>query len=142
RYTCSAHVRPGSRRSWAKSQSGAARGVRRGTAWQIRRGRSPICPGRAPGRQLAKRMTIPQSRGCIALTGGPVILPDRIASGQAVIVAGSQIVGIIAAGELGASIEIIDVAGRYIAPGLIDIHTHGAYGYTFNEPTTTAFATI
>jgi N-acetylglucosamine-6-phosphate deacetylase len=71
-------------------------------------------------------MTIPQPRGRIAFTGGPVILADRIAIGQAVIVAGSQIVGIIAASELGASTEIIDVAGRYIAPGLIDIHTHGA----------------
>jgi N-acetylglucosamine-6-phosphate deacetylase len=87
-------------------------------------------------------MTIPQPRGRIALMGGPVILPDRIASGQAVIVAGSQIVGIIAASELGASTEIIDVAGRYIAPGLIDIHTHGAYGHTFNEPTAAAFAAI
>ena len=34
-------------------------------------------------------MTIPQPRGRIALTGGPVVLPDRIASGQAVIVAGN-----------------------------------------------------
>jgi N-acetylglucosamine-6-phosphate deacetylase len=92
-----------------------------------------------------KRMSISQPHGRIALTGGPVILPDRIASGQAVIVEGSQIVGIIAAGELGAMseiTEIIDVAGRSIAPGLIDIHTHGAHGYTFNEPTAAAFATI
>jgi N-acetylglucosamine-6-phosphate deacetylase len=87
-------------------------------------------------------MTIPQPGGRIALTGGPVILPDRIASGQAVIVAGSQIIGISAASELGANTEIIDVAGRYIAPGLIDIHTHGAYGHTFNEPTAAAFAAI
>ena len=87
-------------------------------------------------------MTIAQPRGRIALTGGPVILPDRIAVGQAVIIEGSRIVGIVAAGDLGASAEIVDVAGRYIAPGLIDIHTHGAYGHTFNEPTAAAFATI
>ena len=90
-------------------------------------------------------MTIAQQHGRIALTGGPVILPDGIASGQAIIVEGSQILGIIAAGEvstLSEITEIVDVGGRYIAPGLIDIHTHGAYGRTFNEPTAEAFATI
>ena len=71
--------------------------------------------------------------------------PIGIASGQAIIVEGSQILGIIAAGEvstLSEITEIVDVGGRYIAPGLIDIHTHGAYGRTFNEPTVEAFATI
>jgi N-acetylglucosamine-6-phosphate deacetylase len=89
-------------------------------------------------------MIIAQPHGRIALTGGPVILPDRIASGQAVIVEGGQILGIIA-GEVSALSEIseiVDVGGRWIAPGLIDIHTHGAHGRTFNEPTAEAFATI
>jgi N-acetylglucosamine-6-phosphate deacetylase len=36
----------------------------------------------------------------------------------------------------------MDVGGRYVAPGLIVIHTHGARGHTFNEPTAEAFATI
>jgi len=90
-------------------------------------------------------MTIAQPHGRIALTGGPLILPDRIASGQAIVVEGSQILGIIAAGEvstLSEIAEIVDVGGRWIAPGLIDIHTHGAHGRTFNEPTAEAFATI
>jgi N-acetylglucosamine-6-phosphate deacetylase len=90
-------------------------------------------------------MSITQPYSRIALAGGPVILPDRVATGQAVIVEGSQILGIIAAGELsavGQITEILDVGGRLIAPGLIDIHTHGAYGHTFNEPTAEAFATI
>src|SRR5690349_19215130 len=87
-------------------------------------------------------MIIAQPHGRIALTGGPIVLPDRIASGQAIIVEGSQILGIIAAGEVSTLNEVVDVGGRCIAPGLIDIHTHGAHGRTFNEPTAEAFATI
>src|SRR5688572_14536090 len=83
-----------------------------------------------------------EAYGRLALTGGVVILPDRLAMNQTVIVEKSQIVAITAAGELASDIEIIDVGGRYIAPGLIDIHTHGALGHTFNEPTEAAFATI
>jgi N-acetylglucosamine-6-phosphate deacetylase len=86
--------------------------------------------------------TITQPRARVALTGGPIILPDRVVSGGAVVVERSRIAGIAAAGELRAGAEIVDVAGRYIAPGLIDIHTHGARGYTFNEPTAESFATI
>jgi N-acetylglucosamine-6-phosphate deacetylase len=83
-----------------------------------------------------------QPRGRVALAGGRVILPDRVAGGVAVVVEGGKIAGIAAAGDLGADIEIVDVGGRYVAPGLIDIHTHGARGHTFNEPTAEAFAAI
>ncbi len=84
----------------------------------------------------------PQPRSQIALSGGQIILPDRIVGGQAVIIENSQIIDIIPVGDLGTGISITDVAGRYIAPGLIDIHTHGALGHTFNQPTAAAFATI
>jgi N-acetylglucosamine-6-phosphate deacetylase len=83
-----------------------------------------------------------RSRGRVALAGGRVILPGRVASGVAVVVEGGKIAGIAAAGDLGADTEIVDVRGRYVAPGLIDIHTHGARGHTFNEPTAEAFAAI
>jgi N-acetylglucosamine-6-phosphate deacetylase len=83
-----------------------------------------------------------QPRGRVALAGGRVILPDRVAGGVAVVVEGGKIAGIAAAGDLGADTEIVDVGGRYVAPGLIDIHTHGARGHTFNEPTAEAFAAI
>jgi len=81
-------------------------------------------------------------RGRFALTNGRVILPQGIVTGKAVVVEGKKIVGIADADSLGAEAEKVDVSGRYIGPGLIDIHTHGALDHTFNEPTVEAFASI
>ena len=83
-----------------------------------------------------------QPKGRFALTNGRVILPQGIVTGKAVVVEGKKIVGIADADSLGAEVEKIDVGGRYITPGLIDIHTHGALNHTFNEPEAEAFATI
>ena len=73
---------------------------------------------------------------------GQVVLPGRVANDVAVLIAGSSIAGVIHQGHLPAEIERIDVEGRWITPGLIDIHTHGALGHTFNEPDEGAFNII
>jgi N-acetylglucosamine-6-phosphate deacetylase len=83
-----------------------------------------------------------QPKGRFALTNGRVILPQEIVIGKTVVVEGKKIVGIADADSLGAEAEKMDVGGRYITPGLIDIHTHGALNHTFNEPEAEAFATI
>lgn len=85
---------------------------------------------------------VEQPRGRFALIGGRIILPDRIVTGQAVVMESGKIVGIADPGSLGADMETIAVEGRYLAPGLIDIHIHGALGHTFNAPTPEAFAAI
>ena len=77
-----------------------------------------------------------------ALVNGRVVLPDQVVEGKAVIVDGAVIDGIVDVGELGNEMEQVDVNGRFITPGLLDIHTHGALGHTFNEPTAQAFDTI
>ncbi|MGE5222636.1 MAG: N-acetylglucosamine-6-phosphate deacetylase [Omnitrophica WOR_2 bacterium] len=77
-----------------------------------------------------------------ALVNGKVILPDRIVPGMAVVIEGSKILGLEPEGSLSESIEAIDLAGRFISPGFIDIHTHGALGHTFNEPDAEAFQAI
>jgi N-acetylglucosamine-6-phosphate deacetylase len=86
--------------------------------------------------------TSAQPTGRFALTNGRVILPHAIVTGTAVIVEGATIAGIAEISSLGAEMEQIDVGGRYIAPGLIDIHIHGARGHTFNEGEAAAFDTI
>jgi len=87
---------------------------------------------------------IQQPKGRFALVNGRVILPWywQVVTGQAVVVEGQKILGIAGVDSLGTEVERIDVGGRYITPGLIDIHTHGALGHTFNEPTPEAFAVI
>lgn len=83
-----------------------------------------------------------QPEGRFALTNGRVILPQVIATGKVVVVEEGKIVGVGGADSLDTGTQRIDVGGRYIAPGLIDIHIHGALGHTFNEPTIQSFATI
>ena len=38
--------------------------------------------------------------------------------------------------------HVLDVEERIIAPGLVDIHTHGAVHHTFNEPDAAAYEAI
>ncbi|NOX63967.1 MAG: N-acetylglucosamine-6-phosphate deacetylase [Chloroflexi bacterium] len=85
---------------------------------------------------------MPSSSSCFALTHGRIVLPDRVLTGHALLVDGPLITAISPETELPAEIERVDVGNRYITPGLIDIHIHGALGHTFNEPTTEAFAAI
>ena len=78
----------------------------------------------------------------IALVNGRIVLPDRIVEGEALVVEGGSIGEIVSPGALADDIERIDVGGRYITPGLVDIHIHGGMSYTFNDPTPEAFGTI
>ncbi len=87
-----------------------------------------------------KRLEPTQHR--LALTNGRIILSDRILVDQAVVIEDQKIAGFAGIDSLGSEVEQIDVDGRYIAPGLIDLHIHGALGHTFNEPTAEAFGTI
>jgi N-acetylglucosamine-6-phosphate deacetylase len=77
-----------------------------------------------------------------ALTGGRIVLPQEIVASKALLVEDGRITGILAINDLDDDVQRINVDGRLIAPGLIDIHIHGAQGHTFNEATAQAFATI
>jgi len=83
----------------------------------------------------------------LALTNGQLVLPDRIADGLSLVIDrtgpdAGHIVGLAGQGELGSETDILDIAGRIVIPGLVDIHTHGGQGHTFNEPTAEAFGRI
>lgn len=87
-----------------------------------------------------------ETQSTFALVNGRVVLPNRIADGLAVVVEAHNPVGKIGAvlspDQLPPNLPRFDAGGRWITPGLIDVHTHGALGYTFNEPTELAFSTI
>ena len=78
----------------------------------------------------------------LALINGRVILEDRVETHKAVVISGSRIAAIVDTDAIGSQVATLDVAGRFVAPGLIDIHTHGAAGHTFNDPTPTAYEII
>ncbi len=78
----------------------------------------------------------------LALINGQIALPEEIVEGKAVVVENDKIAGIAGAADLGSDVKRFDVGGRLITPGLIDIHTHGAVGHTFNEPSGEAFGAI
>ena len=83
-----------------------------------------------------------QPRRPLAIVNGRLILPDRLVAGQVLVVEGNKIAGLAQVDALGSEVERLDVGGRLVTPGLIDIHIHGAAGHTFNEPSAEAFATI
>ena len=78
----------------------------------------------------------------LALINGRVVFPDQVATGLAVVIDGPTIDAVIDIETLSDDVERFDVGGRLITPGLIDIHTHGALGHTFNEPTVEAYEII
>jgi N-acetylglucosamine-6-phosphate deacetylase len=77
-----------------------------------------------------------------ALVNGRVITPGGIEAGQAVVIAGGKIAAVTDQGALPADVARFDVGGRYIAPGFLDLHIHGALDHTFNEPAAEAYAAI
>ena len=78
----------------------------------------------------------------MALENGRIVLPDRIVTDRALVIEGGRIVGLADPGDLRSDVERVDIDGRWITPGLIDIHTHGALRHTFNEPDAEAWTAI
>lgn len=75
------------------------------------------------------------------LTNADVILPDRIIHGY-VSIENDRITGIGTNEPVTAEAdEVIDLGGLYLAPGFIELHTHGAGGCDFMDGTADAFIT-
>lgn len=73
------------------------------------------------------------------ISGGRVVLPDRIAQGLNVYIADGVITAVTdAARPFDAQ---IDAGGQYVSPGFIDIHSHGGGGADFLDGTPEAFLT-
>ncbi len=76
------------------------------------------------------------------MTNGRVVLPDGVVEGKALVIEGGQITAICGMDEIGTDTSTLDVGGRIVSPGLIDIHIHGAVGHSFNEPSAEAWSAI
>lgn len=75
----------------------------------------------------------PSASRTTAITGERVLMPDgRVRPGTVVLDGG--VVATVTAGALAApAAEVVDVGGRLVVPGLIDLHLHGAAGRSFEE---------
>lgn len=63
-----------------------------------------------------------------AITGGRILLPDGEVHGKA-LVFDEKIRGVVDAQDVnGSAMEIVDAAGAYVCPGLVDVHIHGYLG--------------
>ena len=90
---------------------------------------------RTAARSLALAVSQPADvpTGIVALTGARVVTmdgDDRVIDDGVVVVGDNRIIAVGAAGEvrIPADARRVDVAGRTILPGLIDVHAHGAQG--------------
>ena len=61
-----------------------------------------------------------------AIINGKIVLPGSIAEGA--LLYDEKIRGIVSPAEIPADAEIIDADGKYVIPGLIDMHIHGYLG--------------
>ncbi|MBR6720198.1 MAG: N-acetylglucosamine-6-phosphate deacetylase [Clostridia bacterium] len=66
------------------------------------------------------------------IKNGNVITESEILYGFDVLTEGDEIVKI---GKDLAGVDVIDATGKYVMPGLIDIHTHGGFGGDFSDAT-------
>ena len=61
------------------------------------------------------------------VVNGTILLPDGEAKGRALAFDAGKIVSLTDAVPAGA--EVIDAAGGYVSPGLVDVHCHGFMGW-------------
>lgn len=74
------------------------------------------------------------------IKNGRLITPDGIIDGY-VLYEDGKIVEIGAGDSMPQADEVIDAQGRYVSPGFIDIHTHGAGGADYMDGTLEAYLT-
>jgi N-acetylglucosamine-6-phosphate deacetylase len=78
----------------------------------------------------------------MAIMNGSLVLPHAIVNDRALLLKDGKILGFVAPDQVGTDFERFDAGGRHVTPGLIDIHTHGALGHSFNEPDEAAWEII
>lgn len=80
--------------------------------------------------------------GRVAWRGARLVLPDRVADDLVLLTDGGRIEALCRDGDVAADVARRDLAGAYLLPGLVDVHTHGALGRSFLDGDDAAFDTI
>jgi N-acetylglucosamine-6-phosphate deacetylase len=65
----------------------------------------------------------------IALTGGDLVLADRIVTAGTLLIDETRIAAIESRRIDSADATVVDATGCYVVPGFIDVHVHGVEGY-------------
>ena len=65
----------------------------------------------------------------IVLTGGDLVLPDRILTSASLIIDQGRIADIATARGAPAGAAVVDVRESYVVPGFVDVHVHGVEGH-------------
>lgn len=71
------------------------------------------------------------------ITNGILVLEDRLTSGFSLSLENGKIAAI-QEGTPSQADQVVDVQGRYVSPGFVDIHVHGGGGYDFMDGTVQA----
>ncbi|MCA9125433.1 MAG: N-acetylglucosamine-6-phosphate deacetylase [Planctomycetales bacterium] len=74
----------------------------------------------------------------LVFSGGTAILPDRLLENAVVVCRNGQITDVGSQLDPPSDCNIVDVSGRYLMPGLIDMHVHGGAGADFMDGTVEA----
>lgn len=74
-----------------------------------------------------------------AIVGGRVVLEDGIQGGCSVVVRDGAIADVCPDDRVDDDLARVDVRGDLVAPGLIDLHVHGALGLSFSDATQESF---
>jgi N-acetylglucosamine-6-phosphate deacetylase len=66
----------------------------------------------------------------IVLAGADIVLPDRVQSGGSIVIEGARIVAIEPREvDAPAGATLVDLTGRLVVPGFVDVHVHGVGGH-------------
>jgi N-acetylglucosamine-6-phosphate deacetylase len=83
-----------------------------------------------------------ENMNTLKIINGRIITPDRIVPNGSLLISGGTISAVSESAIDSAAGKTIDAAGKWVAPGFIDIHIHGGGGADFMDGTVDAFLKI